>query len=207
VNAAFANPSFGMQATGGSTTVRAHWKRVRKAGAAARAMLVAAAAEQWKLDPAQLDSAKVSDMLDDGARNADALARDDGNLRDAAATAAQTLDARNEAPHLAHACDSVEIWAGTQSQGPAQGILSQVAQVTPAQEKINTMMLGGGYGRRFLPPCFRGSSGGRAGRYRQAHHAARGRGLAVQDGGFGLHADSARWRGPLRFGGPGGPPA
>jgi isoquinoline 1-oxidoreductase beta subunit len=303
VDAAFNNPLFGMQATGGSTTVRAHWEPMRKAGAAARAMLVAAAAEQWKLDPAQLrtdkgavfgpggkkasygslveaaarqpvpkdpklkdpksftiigqpkkrldtarkvngsaqygidvslpgmlvavmarapaggakprrvddskakavkgvaqvitidsgvavlasgywaakqgrdalvidwdlgaaaslDSAKVSDLLDDGARNADAVARDDGNPRDAAATAAQTLDARYEAPYLAHACmepmnctawvqgDSVEIWAGTQSQGPAQGILSQVAQVTPAKVKVNTMMLGGGFGRRFAP--------------------------------------------------------
>jgi isoquinoline 1-oxidoreductase beta subunit len=45
----------------------------------------------------------------------------------------------------------MEIWAGTQSQGPAQGILSQVAQVTPAKVKINTMMLGGGFGRRFAP--------------------------------------------------------
>ena len=46
---AYANPMFGMQATGGSTTVRAHWEPVRKAGAAAREMLVAAAAAQWKV--------------------------------------------------------------------------------------------------------------------------------------------------------------
>ena len=32
----------------------------------------------------------------------------------------------------------VEVWAGTQSQGPVQGILSQVAQVSPAKVKINT---------------------------------------------------------------------
>jgi isoquinoline 1-oxidoreductase beta subunit len=303
VDQAFANPLFGMQATGGSTTIRAHWEPMRKAGAAARAMLVSAAAAQWKLEPAQLrtdkgvvfgpagqkatygslvaaaaqlpvpkdvalkdpknfsiigqpkkrldtagkvngkarygldvnlpgmlvavmarvpaggakpkrvddskakaikgvqqvitlptgvavlatgywaarqgrdalvidwdlgaaatlDSAKVSEMLDKGALNADAVAKDEGNLRDAAASSARTLDARYEAPYLAHACmepmnctawvqgDSVEIWAGTQSQGPVQGILSQVAQVTPAKVKINTMMLGGGYGRRFAP--------------------------------------------------------
>ena len=47
--------------------------------------------------------------------------------------------------------DTVEIWAGTQSQGPNQGILSQVASVTPAKVKINTMLLGGGFGRRFAP--------------------------------------------------------
>ena len=86
-----------------------------------------------------------------------------GNLKDAAALSAQTFDAVYEAPYLAHACmepmnctawvkgDEVEIWAGTQSQGPAQGILSQVAQVSPAKVKINTLMLGGGFGRRFAP--------------------------------------------------------
>jgi isoquinoline 1-oxidoreductase beta subunit len=47
--------------------------------------------------------------------------------------------------------DEVEIWAGTQSQGPVQGILAQVAQATPAKVKVNTLMLGGGFGRRFAP--------------------------------------------------------
>jgi isoquinoline 1-oxidoreductase subunit beta len=300
---AFANPMFGMQATGGSTTVRAHWEPLRKAGAAARAMLVAAAAERWGVDAATLhtekgqvidakgrklaygalvaaaakqavptdaplknpkdfkllgqplkrldtpakiggkakygidaqvpgmlvavmaraplpgakvarlndakakavkgveqvitiqsgvavlasgywaakkgrdaleidwdlgpntglSSAMVSALLTEGADNAEALAIDKGNVRDANAASATAIDALYEAPYLAHACmepmnctawvkgDEVEIWAGTQSQGPAQGILSAVAQATPAKVKINTMMLGGGFGRRFAP--------------------------------------------------------
>jgi isoquinoline 1-oxidoreductase beta subunit len=307
VDQAYANPMFGMQATGGSTTIRAHWEPMRKAGAAAREMLVAAAASQWKasvedcrteaghvihrsgkklsygqltaaaaampvpttprlknpkdfrilgkptrrLDSAakingsakfgidvqlpgmlvavmarapqpgakptavndakakaikgvqqvitlpsvvavlatgfwaakqgrdaleitwdlgklaKLDSGAVSDMLRDGADNADAIARDEGNLKDAGANSTQTMEALYEAPYLAHACMEpmnctawvrgqgddavVEIWAGTQSQGPAQGILGQVAQVTPAKVKVNTMLLGGGFGRRFAP--------------------------------------------------------
>ncbi|HNK18318.1 MAG TPA: xanthine dehydrogenase family protein molybdopterin-binding subunit [Piscinibacter sp.] len=303
VDQAYNNPMFGMQATGGSTTVRAHWEPLRKAGAAAREMLVAAAAAQWKVPasechteagqvihqsgkklaygalvpaamklavpaeptlkdpkdfrilgkrtrrldtPAKLDgsakygidaqlpgllvavmarapqpgakpakvddskakavkgvqqiitiphgvavlaegywaakkgrdalaiewdlgtakdlsTAKVSDMLATGASQADAIALDAGNVKDAAANSASTLDASYEAPYLAHACmepmnctawvrgDTVEIWAGTQSQGPNQGILSQVASVTPAKVKINTMLLGGGFGRRFAP--------------------------------------------------------
>ncbi|WP_374368793.1 molybdopterin cofactor-binding domain-containing protein [Piscinibacter sp.] len=303
VDQAYNNPMFGMQATGGSTTVRAHWEPLRKAGAAAREMLVAAAAAQWKVPaaecrteagqvihqsgrklaygalvpaamklavpaeptlkdpkefrilgkrtrrldtPAKLDgsarygidaqlpgllvavmarapqpgakpakvddakakavkgvqqiitiphgvavlaegywaakkgrdalaiewdlgtakdlsTAKVSDMLATGASQADAIALDAGNVKDAAANSASTLDATYEAPYLAHACmepmnctawvrgDTVEIWAGTQSQGPNQGILSQVASVTPAKVKINTMLLGGGFGRRFAP--------------------------------------------------------
>src|SRR5258707_11223149 len=40
----YANPLFGIQATGGSTSVRAFWEPLRKAGASARAMLVQAAA-------------------------------------------------------------------------------------------------------------------------------------------------------------------
>ncbi len=40
------NPLFGLQGTGGSTSVRASWGPLTKAGAAAREMLVAAAAKQ-----------------------------------------------------------------------------------------------------------------------------------------------------------------
>src|SRR4030088_732379 len=42
----YANPLLGLQATGGSTSVRAFWLPLRKAGAGARAMLVQAAAQQ-----------------------------------------------------------------------------------------------------------------------------------------------------------------
>ena len=302
-DAAYNNPAFGMQATGGSTTVRGHWTPLRQAGAAARQMLVAAAAAQWKVDastlrtenshvigpmgkkasygslvaaasaqpvpkepklkdskdfkllgkplkrldtPAKvngsakygidaqvpgmlvavmarapspgakvarlddskakavkgvqqvitiqsgvavlasgywaaqkgrdalqitwdqgdaagLSSAKVMSLLTEGADNADAVAIDSGNLRDAAANSATTVDALYEAPYLAHACmepmnctawvkgDEVEIWAGTQSQAPAQGILAQVAQAAPGKVKVNALMLGGGFGRRFAP--------------------------------------------------------
>jgi len=48
----YANPAFGVQATGGSTSVRAFWKPLRQAGATARAMLVQAAAQQWQVEPA-----------------------------------------------------------------------------------------------------------------------------------------------------------
>ncbi|HTC79102.1 MAG TPA: molybdopterin cofactor-binding domain-containing protein, partial [Terriglobales bacterium] len=47
---AFANPIFKVQATGGSTSVRGHWEPMRKAGATAREMLIAAAADTWKVD-------------------------------------------------------------------------------------------------------------------------------------------------------------
>jgi isoquinoline 1-oxidoreductase beta subunit len=47
VDKAYTNPLIGLQLTGGSTTVRAFWKPVREAGATARALLLAAAAQTW----------------------------------------------------------------------------------------------------------------------------------------------------------------
>jgi isoquinoline 1-oxidoreductase subunit beta len=302
VDKAFVNPIFGIQATGGSTAVRGHWEPMRKAGAAARAMLVAAAAQSWKADaadcrtekgmvihksgkklsygaladkaakltppkevklkdPAQftllgksgtkrldtaakstgkakygldvylpgmltaviafppvpggkavsvndakakaipgvrqvvqipagvavladgywaaklgrdaleiqwdhganasLSSEGISKMLAAGAAAGGAVGRNEGDFK--SAKPAKTVEAEYEAPYLSHSCmeplnctawvkkDGVEIWAGTQSQGPAQGILSQVAGVQPGQVKVNTMYLGGGFGRRFAP--------------------------------------------------------
>ena len=54
----YANPVFGLQATGGSTSVRAWWKPLRAAGASARAMLVQAAAAQWQVEPASCTTSK-----------------------------------------------------------------------------------------------------------------------------------------------------
>jgi isoquinoline 1-oxidoreductase subunit beta len=53
----YANPMFGIQATGNSNSIRAFWKPLREASAAARLMLVAAAAEQWQVDPATCSTA------------------------------------------------------------------------------------------------------------------------------------------------------
>jgi len=301
VDAAFANPIFHTQATGGSTSVNGHWEPMRKAGAAAREMLIAAAAQTWKVDAAEcrtekgavvhksgkkltygklvdaaakqpvpkepklkdpsqfkiigkglrrldtplkvngsgkygmdvrlpgmltavmarppvpggkaisvddskakqvkgvrqviqipqgvavladgywqakkgrdalqvqwdkgpnasLSSEGVTKMLTEATQQEGKVARNEGNV--GSASGAKTFEAVYEAPYLANACmepmnctawvkgDSVEIWAGTQSQGPNQGILSHVASVDPKQVKVNTMLLGGGFGRRFAP--------------------------------------------------------
>ena len=53
----YANPLFGIQATGNSNSIRAFWKPLREAGAAARLMLVQAAAAQWQVDPATCSTA------------------------------------------------------------------------------------------------------------------------------------------------------
>ncbi len=301
VDKAYSNPIFGMQATGGSTSIRGHWEPMRKVGAAARAMLVSAAAETWKVPASEcrtergqvihssgkrlaygklaasaakqpvpetvtlkdaskftilgrnlrrldtppkvngsakygidvrlpgmltavmarlpvpgakvvsfdatkakavpgvrqvlqipsgvavladgywaakkgrdaleiqwdagisgnLSSASVSAMLADGAARAGAVAHTVGDV--AAVKPARTLEASYEAPYLSHTCmeplnctawvhdGEAEIWSGTQSQGPSQGIVSQIAGVAPGKVKINTLYLGGGFGRRFAP--------------------------------------------------------
>src|SRR5258707_14240509 len=50
-DALYAEPLFGVQETGGSTSVRGNWEPLRRAGATARSMLVSAAAGTWKVEP------------------------------------------------------------------------------------------------------------------------------------------------------------
>ena len=47
----YANPIFQLQATGGSTSVRAAWEPLRRAGATVRTMFLSAAAQAWKVAP------------------------------------------------------------------------------------------------------------------------------------------------------------
>lgn len=298
---AFANPFLGFQATGGSSSVRANWQPMRQAGAAAREMLIAAAAETWRADktdchaekgmvvhksgkklsygqlaakaatqplpanvplkqpkefkivgkaakrldtPAKLNGSAVFGMdvrlpgmltavvarspvaggkvasfnadkakampgvrqvvpigsgvavvadgywnakkgrdaleikWDDGAGAAlssEGIRKTFGELAEKAGTvgltrgdtnaalagAAKKIEAVYETPYLAHACmepmnctasvkpDGVEIWGSVQAPGLLQMVLSQVAGVKPEQVKVNTTLLGGGFGRRF----------------------------------------------------------
>src|SRR6478736_6894616 len=53
----YGNPTFGLQVTGNSNSIRAWWKPLRTAGASARAMLVQAAAKQWQVDAASCTAA------------------------------------------------------------------------------------------------------------------------------------------------------
>ena len=50
VDPKYNHPAFGMQMTGGSSSVYSGLQQFREAGAAARAMLIAAAAQQWNVD-------------------------------------------------------------------------------------------------------------------------------------------------------------
>ena len=64
----YGHPTMGMQMTGGSSTTRGEMERYRTVGAAARDMLVRAAAKRWKVKPATV---KVADgVLTAGAKRA-----------------------------------------------------------------------------------------------------------------------------------------
>ncbi|OAF08463.1 aldehyde dehydrogenase [Bradyrhizobium centrolobii] len=54
----YGNPTFGLQVTGNSNSIRAWWTPLRKAGATARAMLVQAAAAEWQVEPASCTASK-----------------------------------------------------------------------------------------------------------------------------------------------------
>ncbi|MEN2792511.1 molybdopterin cofactor-binding domain-containing protein [Sphingomonas oligophenolica] len=63
-DALYANPVFGLQATGNSNSIRAFWMPLRKAGAGTRAILVQAAASGWKVDPASCRT-EASEVIHD----------------------------------------------------------------------------------------------------------------------------------------------
>ena len=54
----YGNPTFGLQVTGNSNSIRAFWKPLRNAGASARAMLVQAAAAEWQVEPSGCTTSK-----------------------------------------------------------------------------------------------------------------------------------------------------
>jgi isoquinoline 1-oxidoreductase subunit beta len=57
-NAVYTNALLGAQITGGSTSVRDGWEKLRTGGAQVREMLISAAANQWGVDRSQLKAVK-----------------------------------------------------------------------------------------------------------------------------------------------------
>ena len=79
----YGNPTFGIQVTGNSNSIRSFWKPLRVAGATARAMLVAAAAGQWQVDPTSCSAANGK-VTHSASRRVEAY----GDLVDAASSVA-----------------------------------------------------------------------------------------------------------------------
>ncbi len=91
------------------------------------------------------------------------IAKKTGDPGAALAGAAKTITAEYDVPYLAHAMmeplncvvdlrsDGCEIWTGTQFETVDRANAAQAAGLPPEKVKINTTLLGGGFGRRANP--------------------------------------------------------
>nr|MCU0761246.1 molybdopterin-dependent oxidoreductase [Steroidobacteraceae bacterium] len=89
-----------------------------------------------------------------------ARVKDEGDVDAALKGAAKTFDVEYDMPYLAHACmepmnatalvkdGQCEMWAGTQGQSQDAQMVAKALGLKPADVKINTVFLGGGFGRR-----------------------------------------------------------
>ena len=87
----YINELLGGQLTGGSTSVRDAWEKLRKAGATARTMLVNAAAKKWGVDPSTCQAANA--MVTSGSKKATY-----GELAEAAAAEPVPKDVKLKSP-------------------------------------------------------------------------------------------------------------
>jgi isoquinoline 1-oxidoreductase subunit beta len=117
---------------------------------------------EWNMEGAsKADTDTLSKTYRETAKTAGLVAKK-GNP-DAFKTAAKTVVAEFEMPFLAHApmeplnCtvsivgDKCEIWVGSQFQTIDAGAAAQTAGIPPENVKLNTMIAGGGFGRRANP--------------------------------------------------------
>nr|WP_315592502.1 xanthine dehydrogenase family protein molybdopterin-binding subunit [uncultured Cupriavidus sp.] len=97
-----------------------------------------------------------------------AKALEGGNIDTALSGAAKVIDAEYRVPYLAHApmeplnctmqpevagnkVTAVKVWVGSQFQTVDQGAIARTLQLAPEKVALNTMMAGGGFGRRAVP--------------------------------------------------------
>jgi isoquinoline 1-oxidoreductase beta subunit len=100
-------------------------------------------------------------FLDNAAKPGKAF-RNDGDANAAIAGAAKKIDATYEFPFAAHATmepmnctvhirpDSAEAWVPTQAPQWAQDIIAGVSKLPKDKIKVNTTLMGGGFGRRYM---------------------------------------------------------
>jgi isoquinoline 1-oxidoreductase beta subunit len=123
---------------------------------------------------AQLDNAAIhASLKKTAAAGAGLTARTDGNAAAALESAHQHLSAAYYLPLLAHAtmepmnctadvkADGCDLYVGTQVQQIAQATAAAAAGLAPAQVRVFTTLIGGGFGRRldidFIPAAVQAS--------------------------------------------------
>ena len=118
----------------------------------------------WDHGPnANLSTAKMSEEFSRTSASPGKIARKSGDPQSALSSAAKTIAAEYDVPYLAHAmmeplncvvdlrADSCELWTGTQFETIDRLMAAKVAGLPPEKVKINTTLLGGGFGRRANP--------------------------------------------------------
>jgi len=118
---------------------------------------------EWDLGPhAALSTASLSETLRSATKGPGAAAKKAGNA-DAMKSAARTISAEYEVPFLAHApmeplnctvevrADGAEIWVGSQFQGVDRPAAAKALRLPVEKVRLNTMLAGGGFGRRANP--------------------------------------------------------
>ena len=123
---------------------------------------------------ARLDNAAITALLKKTAAAGVGLeARADGDVVQALKSAQPRVNASYELPLLAHAtmepmnctadvkADGCDLYVGTQVQQVAQATAAAAAGLAPAQVRVHTTLLGGGFGRRldidFIPAAVEAS--------------------------------------------------
>jgi len=119
---------------------------------------------EWDLGPnAGLDSSKMLEEYRKMVAKEGLPAAKAGDAKSAISKTTKVIEAEYVLPYLAHSpmeplnCavkitdDGCEIWTGTQMQGTDQLAAAKILGLKPEQVKINTVFLGGGFGRRANP--------------------------------------------------------
>ncbi|MCI0749685.1 MAG: xanthine dehydrogenase family protein molybdopterin-binding subunit [Nevskiales bacterium] len=116
---------------------------------------------RWDHGPnARLGNADIVRQYEQASASSGVVARNEGNVSKAMASAARKLEAVYQLPFLAHATmeppsctvhvrkDVCDIWVGTQVATRAQAVAARVTGLSPERVRIHNQLLGGGFGRR-----------------------------------------------------------
>jgi isoquinoline 1-oxidoreductase beta subunit len=120
----------------------------------------------WDDGPgANISSVALRQEYAETSRTPGIVAKKIGDPAGALAGSAKKITAEFEVPYLSHSMmeplntvvdlrsDSCEVWTGTQFETMDRLAAAKVAGLKPEQVKLNTTLLGGGFGRRANPAC------------------------------------------------------
>ena len=122
----------------------------------------------WEDTGSTVSTAALFDQYSKLATQPGTVARAADGIDGAMADAAKVIEAEYRVPYLAHApmeplnctmqpevsgnkVTAVKVWVGSQFQTIDQGAIARTLQLSPEKVTLNTMMAGGGFGRRAVP--------------------------------------------------------